>query len=383
MTRRALAGLSDLPEVSSFADLERLLRAFYGSEAAAVRALTRQLNAEVLAAQLLEAGPWHPADVLRLHPFAFFAEPFADMVTELIYARLSYFEITYRDFPKSAASLSEVRRRFRPHLRDMLFSTASSTRYVDDENPPSSTAIRDSLSRVAGAICAVPDNSAALLRIWRALDLRDAVRASAKDETDGSMKAAYAAVARRESFPSGAALRKEIQRALEALPQFLSTPHMRGLILSFIRERLGESLEDQLSRDLVDRRALEGTPPAVPHKPAATPPAVQSQATTSAPPAARLTLKPRPSTKAAGGRRDDRHPDDDRRPRPDDRRERPDVEAPADARGRAPVRADRRPRVLPARGRGGVAPGPHIPDDDRGDDPPRKRPGRVKRRPPP
>lgn len=89
------------------------------------------------------------------------------------------------------------------------------------------------------------------------------------------------------------------------------------------------------------------------------------------------------STEATGGRRDDRHPDDDRRPRPDDRRARPDVEAPADARGRAPVRADRRPRVLPARGRGGMAPGPHVPDDDRGDDPPRKRPGRVKRRPPP
>ena len=351
----ATGGLPDFledGEIRTFPDLAPLLRSYFGSEENAVGVLLGWLAVDAYAATLLEVGPWHPADVLRLHPLAFASPAISGMVTNIVTALRQGFPVP-------------------PHPpRDSSWEGAFPVP-TTPENGASAEALRGALSRVAGTLCAIPDGSATARRAWRAFDLRDEVRRVARDECNGSVKAAYPVVARRRGCPSGAALRQEIRRALRDLLAEALRAERSHTFVQLVMTRFDIGERNDFFETLVKQRDQWATPPAVTQKTAETAPGV--------PPPGRRTSSGA-STRAKGGRHDELpHDNRSRRPAQGAAPNPPGVEAQRE--GAAILQALRKPRSVRGRGADPVPRGSDVRSHGRGDGSARKRPGRVKEPP--
>ncbi len=372
-----LPSFHDEGKIRTFPDLTQLLRSYFGTEETAVGAVLEWLTVDSYAATLLEVGPWNPADVLRLHPFAFASPAIAGMVTNMIGVLRQGLQLSAR---VSREDSGEAQWPAPPPFSGFMEWVArepSRTNVFFPELDASAEALRDALSRVAGALCAVPDGTATAIRAWKALNLRGEVRAVAAAECSGSVKAAYPLVARRRGFPSGDALRKEIHRALLGLREEAMRAERSNTVSQVVMMLLDEDEKADFAALLFKQRETWGTPPPVPHKPAGTAPGVPHKPL----PLAQRTRKTSSGSTPNERGRHDELPNDNRSRRPAQGAAPNPQGLEAQREGAAILKAVRKPRAVRGRGAEPVPRGSDVRSHGRGDDSARKRPGRVKEPP--
>jgi hypothetical protein len=178
-----------------------LFRMLYPDEENAVDALFEFVLLETMAHLVQREGPWHPADVLRLHPFAFASRKF---ILEALNLR------------ERLAYASGLRFAINPRERRV---TASDFRAVETDD---TAGLRAALEKIGGAWQEkVPDVFSVAARGWKAAELREEVQRVTDGDT-GSKKRALSVVAKSQGFTSSAAMKKQIERDLNAFRQLES-----------------------------------------------------------------------------------------------------------------------------------------------------------------